>query len=64
MDGDRGMATFIKRSVYAIIAALTTCADEYLIPQAYLEFFASPEHLSKLLETIEKTPAMTYHAVR
>lgn len=64
MDGDRGTVTFIRRSVTASRFPLRRHKLIESIRQAYLEFFASPEHLSKLLEMIEKTPAMTYHAVR
>ncbi|KAM0786327.1 hypothetical protein ACM66B_001801 [Microbotryomycetes sp. NB124-2] len=35
----------------------------YVYQKAYLEFFASPEHLEQLLELIEKTPTLSYHAV-
>lgn len=34
-----------------------------ILVQAYLEFFAPPDRVSKLLDLVEKTPAATYHAV-
>lgn len=35
----------------------------YVYQKAYLEFFASPESIDKLLDLLDNTPALTYHAV-
>lgn len=38
-------------------------SSELTRDQAYLEFFAPPSHVAQLLDLIERTPALTYHAV-
>ncbi|GAA5915973.1 hypothetical protein JCM5296_000499 [Sporobolomyces johnsonii] len=35
----------------------------YVYQKAYLEFFCPPEHVEDLLEILNKTPSITYHAV-